>query len=216
MANSNAGMLGRKLGMTQIFDEQNNALGVTLIEITPNRILQVKTTKSKDGYSALQVGYGTRREKTISKPMRGHFAKSGLANVRFVREIRVTDDVAQKYQAGGQLSIDGLFAAGERIDVSGLTKGRGTTGVMKRHNFSGFKRSHGVHEYARHGGSIGTRLTPGMTLAGMPMVGRYGNENVTIQNVKIIKIDTERNVLYVKGGVPGPNGGILRLRKAVK
>lgn len=216
MANTRMGLLGKKLGMTQIFDAAGNAVGATLIELLPNRVLQVKTSKSKDGYAALQLGYGTRRAALISKPVKGHLAKTGEADVRTIAEIRVTDEVAAKYQAGQTISAGEVFAEKQHVDVTGLIKGRGFTGVMKRHNFSGFKRSHGAHEYKRHGGSIGTRLTPGMTLSGMPMPGHYGDAQVTIQNLTVLKIDSERNLVYLLGGVPGANGTVLKIRKAVK
>lgn len=216
MANTRMGLLGKKLGMTQIFDTNGNAVGATLVELLPNRVLQVKTTKTKEGYAALQLGYGQRRESLISKPVKGHLAKSGSADVRHIAEVRVTDEVAGKYQAGQFISAAEIFSAKDKIDVTGDIKGRGFTGVMKRHNFSGFKRTHGAHEYKRHGGSIGTRLTPGMTLSGMPMPGQYGNAQVTVQNIVVLKIDAERNLVYLLGGIPGANNGILKLRKGVK
>lgn len=216
MSSKKVGLIGRKLGMTQVFDDAGNTVGATIVEVAPNRVLQVKTEKSKDGYAALQLGYGTQKEARITKPMRGHMAKSGATFVRYVREFRVDNATASKYQAGQELTIGDFFSAKERIDVTGQTKGRGFAGVMKRHNFSGFKRTHGAHEYKRHGGSIGCRLTPGMTLAGMPMGGHYGNEQVTIQNIQIIRIDAERNLVFLKGGVPGPNGSVFQLKKAAK
>lgn len=216
MSSKKPGLIGRKLGMTQIFDDAGNAVGVTVVEVAPNRVLQVKSTKGKDGYAALQLGYGSQKESRITKPMRGHMAKSGTSFVRHVRELRVDESVASKYQVGQEIKLGDLFSAKERIDVSGLSKGRGFAGVMKRHNFSGFKRTHGAHEYKRHGGSIGCRLTPGMTLAGMPMPGQYGNADVTVQNIQILKIDLDRNLVYLKGGVPGAPGAVFKLRKAAK
>lgn len=220
MSSAKMGLIGTKLGMTQVFDDAGNSVGVTILEVKPNRVLQVKTSKTSDGYSALQLGYGARRVKRISKAVQGHLAKSESVkegvSVRFIREFRVSEDLAAKYQAGQDINVTEIFAAKERVDIAGVTKGRGFTGVMKRHNFSGFKRSHGVHEYARHGGSIGTRLTPGMTLAGMPMGGQYGTENVTIQNLQILRIDAERNLVFLKGGVPGPNGAMVKIKKPAK
>ena len=216
MSSKKPGLIGRKLGMTQVFDDAGNSVGVTLVEVAPNRVLQVKTAKSKDGYAALQLGYGSQKESRITKPIRGHLAKCGASFVRYIRELRVDDAFASKYQAGQEIKVTDLFSAKERIDVTGLSKGRGFTGVMKRHNFSGFKRTHGAHEYKRHGGSIGCRLTPGMTLAGMPMPGHHGNADVTVQNIQILRIDAERNLVFLKGGVPGPNGTIFKLRKAAK
>jgi large subunit ribosomal protein L3 len=216
MSSAKPGLIGRKLGMTQIFDDAGNTIGVTLVEVAPNRVLQVKSSKGKDGYAALQLGYGSQKESRITKPMRGHMAKSGTSFVRYVREMRVDEAVASKYQAGQFIEASEIFAVKDRIDVSGVSKGRGFGGVMKRHNFSGFKRTHGAHEYKRHGGSVGCRLTPGMTLGGMPMPGHYGNADVTVQNVQIVRMDKERNLLFLKGGVPGPNGAIFKLRKAAK
>ncbi len=216
MSSKKMGLMGRKLGMTQVFDESGNAIGVTLVEVLPNRVLQVKSEKGVDGYAALQIGYGTQKESRLTKAVAGHQKKSGEANVRTISELRVDEATASKYQAGQLISLTDIFAAKERVDVIGDTKGRGHTGVMKRHNFSGFKRTHGAHEYKRHGGSIGCRLTPGMTLAGMPMTGHYGDEQVTIQNLLVLKVEAERNLLYLKGGIPGPNGAVLKIKKPAK
>jgi len=214
--NYTMGLYGRKLGMTQIFDDVGNTIGTTIVEITPNRVIQVKTSKSGDGYAAIQLGFGTRRERLLSRPIAGHLKKAGSAPVRFLREVRMTDAQVAAYSVGQELTVAEIFQAKSRVDVSGTIKGRGFTGVMKRYNFSGFKRTHGAHEYKRHGGSIGTRLTPGMTLSGMPMPGRYGQDEVTIQNLLVLKVDAEKHLIYIKGGIPGPNGGYLRVRKAIK
>jgi large subunit ribosomal protein L3 len=216
MANMQVGLLGRKLGMTQIFDTAGNALGVTVIEIQPNTVVQVKTAAGKDGYSAIQLGYGARKESRVSKALKGHVAKAGARPFRVIREVRLPDAVAQTHTVGQQLTVGSVFNDKERVDVVGTSKGRGFAGVMKRHNFAGFKRSHGVHEYYRHGGSIGTRLTPGMTLKGVKMPGHMGAARTTIQNLQVIRVDAERNLLFVKGGVPGPDGGNVIVRKAVK
>jgi large subunit ribosomal protein L3 len=217
MANETMGLLGRKLGMTQIFDEAGNANGVTVLQVGPNTVVQVKSAGGKDGYAALQLGFGTRKESRTTKAVRGHVAKSGATgNFKVLREIRVSDAVAQAHTAGQELTVGTFFKAAQKVDVIGVSKGRGFAGVMKRHNFSGFKRSHGVHEYYRHGGSIGTRLTPGMTLKGVKMPGHMGNARTTIQNLVVVKMDTERHLLYVKGGVPGPDGAMIVVRSAVK
>jgi large subunit ribosomal protein L3 len=218
MSSAKMGLLGTKLGMTQIFDDAGNTIGVTILEVKPNRVIQVKTSKTKDGYPSVQLGYGLKKASRISKAVQGHLAKTG-ANaplVRYIKEFRVSDEIANKYQVGQEIKPSEIFAVKERIDIAGVTKGRGFTGVMKRHNFSGFKRTHGAHEYKRHGGSIGTRLTPGMTLKGMPMGGQYGTENVTIQNLQIVRIDADRNLVFLKGGVPGPNGALVKIKKAAK
>jgi large subunit ribosomal protein L3 len=216
MANESVGLLGRKLGMTQIFDEAGNAHGVTVLEVKPNTVIQVKSTDTKDGYAAVQLGYGTRKESRVSKAIKGHVGKVGARPFRVIREIRLPDAVAKAHTAGQQLTVDGAFAVKQRVDVIGTSKGRGFAGVMKRHNFSGFKRSHGVHEYYRHGGSIGTRLTPGMTLKGVKMPGHMGSARVTVQNLKVVKVDVERNLVMVRGGVPGPDGATVIVRNSTK
>ncbi|MFN7144284.1 MAG: 50S ribosomal protein L3 [Myxococcota bacterium] len=216
MANEQIGLLGRKLGMTQIFDDAGNALGVTVLEVQPNTIVQVKTSETKDGYAALQLGYGARKESRVSKAVVGHVGKVGARPFRVIREIRVPDAVAKTHTAGTQILVGSVFTAKQRVDVVGTSKGRGFAGVMKRHNFAGFKRSHGVHEYYRHGGSIGTRLTPGMTLKGVKMPGHMGAARTTVQNLQVVRVDADKNLLFVKGGVPGPDGGYIVVRTAVK
>jgi large subunit ribosomal protein L3 len=216
VANSQFGLLGRKIGMTQLFDAAGNALGVTVVEMGPNTVLQVKTTDSKDGYSALQLGFGTQKPQRKTKAELGHLKKvAGDYVPRVVREIRVSDEVAKAHTAGQQLGADS-FKAAERVDIAGVSKGKGFQGVMKRHNFSGFSRTHGVHEYYRHGGSIGTRLTPGMTMAGMKMGGHMGDAAVTVQNIAVVKVDAERNLLFLRGGVPGADGAMVLVRRTVK
>lgn len=219
--NESMGLFGRKLGMTQIYDADGNVVPCTVIEATPNPVLRVKTTEGKDGYNALQVGFGSRRASLANKPEAGQFkAVEGAVaegqTVRFVREIRVDAETAGKHAVGSFLRAGELLTEGEKVDVVGTSKGRGYAGVMKRHNHSGFKRTHGVHEFKRHGGSIGTRLTPGMTLAGMPMPGHMGDIRTTVQNLVVAKIDAERNLVYVRGGVPGAVGALVLVRRAVK
>ncbi|GDX78434.1 50S ribosomal protein L3 [Deltaproteobacteria bacterium] len=216
MANEKLGIVGKKLGMTQLFDASGAVRGVTVIEVTANTILQIKTTAGKDGYNAVQVGWGERKESRVTKAERGHFAKAGAPLATVVREFRVDAATAAGLEVGKQLTISDFFKEGQRIDVQGVSKGRGFAGVMKRHNFSGFHASHGVHEYYRHGGSIGTRLTPGMTMSGMKMPGHMGDAKLTVQNAKIEKIDVERNLIYLRGGVPGGDNAVLALRPAVK
>lgn len=216
MANEKLGIIGKKLGMTQVYDKAGNVRGVTVIEVEPNTILQVKTAEGKDGYNAIQLSWGTRKESRATKAERGHFAKANAPVARVVREFRVDAATAGKYQAGAQLKLSDFFAAGQRIDIQGVSKGRGFSGVMKRHNFAGFGSSHGVHEYYRHGGSIGTRLTPGMTMKGMKMPGHMGDEKLTVQNCFVEQVDVERNLLYVRGGVPGADGAVVALRPAIK
>jgi large subunit ribosomal protein L3 len=216
MANQQIGLLGRKLGMTQFFEADGSVRGVTVIEAAPNVVLRVKTPESDDGYSALQVGIGARKAGRATKAELGHAKKAGLeAAPRVIREVRVPKEEAARHTAGGTLTI-AMFAVNELVDVQGNSKGRGFAGVMKRHNFSGFHASHGVHEYYRHGGSIGTRLTPGMTFAGMKMPGRMGATTATVQNLRIVKVDAEKNLLFVLGSAPGADGDVVLVRKAVK
>ncbi len=215
MANTQMGLIGRKLGMTQIYDANGTAVAVTVIEVAPNTVLQVKTTDSKDGYTAVQLAYGAKKDARATKAELGHAKAAGAAGAfKVVREVRVTD--ASAFTKGAQITVSEVFAAGAKVDVSGNSKGRGFAGVMKRHNFAGFKRSHGVHEYYRHGGSIGTRLTPGMTLKGVKMPGHMGACRTTVQNLKVVKVDADRNLVMVRGGVPGPDGATVLVRKAVK
>jgi large subunit ribosomal protein L3 len=216
MANEQIGLLGRKLGMTQIFDEAGVVSAVTILEVQANTVVQVKTTATKDGYAALQLGYGSRKESRVTKAALGPTNKVGARPFRLIREIRVSDAAAATYTAGQQIAVSSVFAVKQKVDVVGNSKGRGFAGVFKRWNFSGFKRSHGVHEYYRHGGSIGTRLTPGMTFKGVKMPGRMGGKQKTIQNLVIVRIDEERNLVFVRGGVPGPDGSYIVIRAAVK
>lgn len=216
MANHQMGLLGRKLGMTQHFDESGAAMGVTVIEVGSNVVYQVKSKQGADGYSAIQLGVGARREVRTTKAQRGHAAKANAAVPKFMQEVRVPEAEATKHTVGATLSVGDVFKVNDRVDVRGVSKGRGFAGVLKRHHFSGFGRSHGVHEYKRHGGSIGTRLTPGMTFKGVRMAGHLGAARVTVQNMQVVKVDTEKNVLFVKGGVPGPNGAHVVVRKTVK
>jgi len=216
MANEKLGLIGKKLGMTQLFDAAVNVRGVTVLQVTPNTVVQVKTTSTKDGYNAVQIGTGTKKEARLTKAELGHFAKAGVGALAFVREFRVDAATVAGLEPGKQLTVGDFFKAGQRVDVQGTSKGKGFQGVMKRHNFSGFKASHGVHEYYRHGGSIGTRLTPGMTQAGMKMPGQMGNAKVSVQGLFVEKVDAERNLVYVRGGVPGADNAIIAIRPAVK
>jgi large subunit ribosomal protein L3 len=202
--------------MTQFFDENNAIVPVTVIDVSGNTVTQVKTTDGDDGYSAIQVGIDTKKSSQTNKALDGHFAKAETATPQFVRELRVESSEIGSYSAGQNLEIEGIFSAGEKVDVTGVSKGRGFAGVMKRHNFAGFIRSHGTHEFFRHGGSIGTRLTPGHVLKGKKMPGHMGAEQVTVQNLTVARIDTDKSLLFIRGGVPGANGGYVVVRKAVK
>lgn len=215
MANMQMGLLARKLGMSQIFDNEGEIVPVTVLEVTPNTVTRVKTD-DKDGYSAVQIGFGERRASRTNKALDGHAAKAGVKAPVVLRELRVPEAVSGTYQQGQQVKVDSLFAAGDFVDVTGTSKGRGFSGVMRRHHFKGFVDSHGTHEYFRHGGSIGTRLTPGMTLKGVRMPGHMGAARATVQNIKVVRVDGEQNLIFIRGGVPGPTGATVLVRKAVK
>lgn len=211
------GLWGRKLGMTTIFDEKGDRLGVTVVEIERNVVVQRKTTES-DGYSAIQIGFGHRRPKLVTKPQAGHFGKAGIAPEQFPRkvsEIRLDDADVQKFTVGQELSLD-FFAAGDVIDVQGVSKGKGAQGVMKRHNFQGFNASHGTHEFFRHGGSIGCRTDPGRVHKGKRMGGHMGADNMTVQNIRIARIDADKRLVLLRGAVPGAKGDLVFLRDAIK
>jgi large subunit ribosomal protein L3 len=206
-------LLCRKLGMTRIFDQAGEAVPVTVLEAGPNAVLQHKTP-AKDGYSALQLGFGERRAKTLSKAMQGHFAKAKSAPRRFVAECRVDAAELEKHAVGSELKAD-LFTPGQRVDVIGTSKGRGTAGVVKRYHFAMQKWTHGTHEGARRPGSSGANTYPGHVWKGKRMYGRMGNERVTTRNVEVVRVDLERNLLLVRGAVPGHNRALVRLRPAV-
>ncbi len=216
MANEMPGLIGRKIGMTQIFADNGTAIAVTVVEAGPNAVLQVKSADGTDGYNAVQLGFADKKPSRTTQAEQGHFDKAGTSPKKHVVEFRLAADAAAAYTAGQELGVADVFAEGDAVDVIGTSKGRGFAGVMKRHGFRGFIRTHGTHEYFRHGGSIGTRLTPGHVLKGKKMGGHMGAERVTIQNLKVVKLDADNNLLYIKGGIPGPNGGIVRVRKAVK
>ena len=213
--NTNPGIYGRKLGMTQYFAEDGNVVRVSVIEAGPVTVVG-KRTKEKDGYSALIVGLGERKEKHTSKPRAGIFKKAGVTPQRTVREIRGSEEFVAKYEVGGTMKLDELFKPGQFVDAQGKTRGRGFTGVIRRWSFAGGVASHGTHEYFRHGGSIGTNMTPGRTLPNLRMPGQYGNETVSVQNLKIAKVDAEKHLLLIIGGTPGAKNGLLLVRHAVK
>lgn len=217
MSKAYSGLLGRKVGMTQLYlADKDVMVGVTVVDVSGNVVTAVKNSATRDGYHALQIGILDKKAARVSKPLAGHFAKCNVKAKKFVKELRASAAVADAAVAGSELSVADFFQAGMLVDVVGTSKGRGFAGVMKRHNFRGFIRSHGTHEYFRHGGSIGTRLTPGMVLKGKKMPGHMGSARTTVQNLAVVKVDTERGLVFVKGGVPGANGGYVIVRKAVK
>lgn len=213
--NQQPGVYGRKLGNTQFFAEDGSVVRVTVIEAGPC-VVVAKRTMEKDGYSALVLGLGERKDKHVRRPQLGAFKKAGLAPKRVVKEVRVPPDVAAKYEPGATLKLDEIFAPGDRVDARGKTRGRGFTGVMRLWGFAGAVRTHGSHEYQRHGGSIGTNMTPGRTFPNHRMGGQYGNETVSVLNLRVARVDPEKHLLLLEGGVPGAKGSLVLVRKAVK
>lgn len=204
-------ILGKKIGMTQIF-EDGKVVPVTVIEAGPNFVLQTKTAE-KDGYVAIQVGFDEKREKNTTKPLMGIFNKAGVKPQRFVKEFRM--ETVDAYALGQEIKVD-VLANAEFVDITGTSKGKGTAGVMKRHNFGGNRATHGVSRNHRLGGSIGNSSTPGEVYKGRKMAGRLGNEKVTVQNLKVVRVDVENNLLLVKGAVPGAKNGYLTIKAALK
>jgi large subunit ribosomal protein L3 len=206
------GLLGTKLGMTQLWDENNRIVPVTVIQAGPCVVTQVRTPDS-DGYNAVQLGFGAIKAKKVTKPVGGHFAKADVTPRKHLVEIRTSD--ASEYTLGQELSAD-VFEPSEVLDVTGVSKGKGTAGVMKRHGFHGLRASHGVHRKHRSPGSIGGCATPGRVFKGMKMAGRMGVERVTVQNLTVHAVDAERGLILIKGAVPGARGGLVVLRSASK
>ena len=192
------GIIGKKVGMTQIFDEVGNVIPVTVIETTPNTVVQIKTIE-KDGYNAIQLGYGEIKDKHINKPEKGHFSKANLTPKKHLREFRVEN--IENYKVGDEVKAD-IFQAGEKIDVQGITKGKGFQGVIKRHG--------------QHRGPMGHASTPGRVFKGKKLPGHMGKNTVTIQNLDVVKVDMDKNVILIKGSVPGAKGAILKIKSAVK
>ena len=205
-------ILGRKLGMTQIFDETGLMIPVTVIEAGPMTVLRKKTAE-RDGYSAVVVAYEDVKEARVNKPQTGEFKKAGVAPKRFIREFKF--DNADSYETGKEIKCD-IFANGDMVDVSGVTRGRGFSGVIKRWNQRRLKMTHGTGPVHRSVGSTGANSTPSKVIKGLHMPGQYGHENVTVLNLKVVRVDSERNVLLVRGAVPGPKGGLVTVRQTVK
>ncbi len=204
--------LCRKVGMTRVFEEDGRCRAVTVLDATPNAVVQ-KRIPETHGYSALQLAVGERRARTLSKPEAGHFEKAGVAPKRWLAETRVSEEEAAAYEPGQELTVE-LFEKGQRVDVIGKSKGRGTAGVVKRHNFAVHTEGHGTHEFFRHGGSIGAGAFPGRVIKGLKMSGRMGNHRVTTRNLEVVHVDPERNLLYLSGSVPGHPNGLVRVRAA--
>lgn len=208
------GLVGKKVGMSRIFNADGAAVPVTVLEVDPNRITQVKN-EANDGYRAVQVTLGTRRLSRVTKPMAGHFAKAGVAAGRGLWEFRLEDGEGESLQAGGEIKVD-IFSAGQKVDVQGTTIGKGFAGVIKRHHFRGGRASHGNSLSHRAPGSIGQRQTPGRVFPGKKMAGHLGNTTRTQMGLEVVRVDAERNLLLIKGAVPGPKGADVVIRPAVK
>jgi large subunit ribosomal protein L3 len=205
-------IVGEKLGMTQVWGEGNKVIPVTVLKVDPARIVQVKTTE-RDGYTALQVTYGLKDAKKLTKPEAGHFAGAGVAAGTNLVELRL--DSIDGFEVGQQISVDTLIP-GERVDVIATSRGKGWAGAMKRHNFAGQGAAHGNHKMHRSPGSVGQCSFPGRVFKGQKMAGHMGNHQVTTLNLEVVSADLERNLLLVKGSIPGPNGGVVIVRNAVK
>ncbi len=206
------GIIGKKVGMTQIFDEKGKVIPVTVIEAGPCVVTQKKTAEN-DGYEAVQVGFGDQKPQRLKKPLKGHFDKGGVAPKKTLRELRL-DDISS-LNVGDLIKAD-VFEAGEHVDVTGTSKGKGYAGVIKRWNFHRLKESHGTGPVARHAGSLGAISDPSRVFPGHKAAGHLGAETVTIQNLTVAKVDAENNLIAIKGAVPGPNGGIVVIRDSVK
>jgi large subunit ribosomal protein L3 len=206
------GIIGRKLGMTQVFGENGNVIPITVIEAGPCAVVQIKT-KEKEGYNALQLGFMKKKPQRVSRPLSGHFQKSGTGPFYFLKEFRVEE--TEGYKVGQEITLE-AFKVGDVVDITGTSKGKGFAGVIKRHGFRGFPGSHGTHEYFRHGGSVGSNTYPGRTFKGKRMPGLFGYSRVTVENFKVVDIKPENNLLLVKGAIPGSVNSIVTIREAVK
>jgi len=213
--NTQPGIFGRKVGSTQLFEQDGTVTRVTVIQAGPEVVLG-KRTLEKDGYSALVLGLEDRKEKHTTKPAAGYFKKVGTSPKRVVKELRCDAEFASKWEVGQELKLEEIFQPGMLVDARGTTRGRGFTGVVRRWGFAGAVTTHGTHEYRRHPGSIGTNMTPGRTLPNLKMGGQYGNETVSILNLKVARVDSERHLLLIEGGIPGAKDGLVLVRHAVK
>lgn len=207
------GLLGTKLGMTQVWDENGNVVPVTVIEMSPNVVTQIRTPEV-DGYSAVQIAAGQIDPRKVNQPTAGHFAKAGVTPRRHLTEVRTAD--AADYSLGQELTIDSTFEAGQLVDVVGTSKGKGFAGTMKRHNFKGQPASHGAHRVHRKPGAVGQCATPARVFKGVRMAGRMGASQVTTLNLEVVRADAEQQVVLVRGAVPGPRGGLVLVRDAIK
>ena len=208
------GLIGRKVGMTRVFTDDGASIPVTVLEVIPNRVTQIKTIAS-DGYTSLQVAHGTRRASRVTKSLTGHFAKAGVAAGSGMKEFNVTDEVLAGYQVGGNVTVE-IFSAGQLVDVTGSSIGKGFAGAIKRHHFKSNRASHGNSKSHNVPGSIGMAQDPGRVFPGKRMPGHLGDVTVTTQNLVIVRVDVERNLLLIKGAIPGSKGGDVVVRPAIK
>lgn len=204
-------ILGKKVGMTQVFDEEGVVIPVTVIEAGPIKVIQKKNIEN-DGYTSIQIGYADAKENRVNKPLKGHFDKAQVEYKRYIREIKVEN--ADEYEVGQELKVD-MFEVGERVDIDGVSKGKGTQGPIKRYGLRKGPSSHGSKHHRRPG-AMAAAADPGRVLKGKKLAGRMGNEKVTIQNLEIVRVDAEKNLLLIKGAVPGPKGGLLTIKESVK
>jgi len=208
------GLIGKKLGMTQLYTEQGELVPVTVIQAGPCTVVQAKTAAT-DGYAAVQLGFGEKKQQRATKAYRQHCVRAGKGVFQVLREFRL-EGTNESLSAGDEIAVERLFKSGDRVDVTGVSKGRGFAGVIKRHGFSGFPKSHGTHEYFRHGGSIGNRSFPGRVFKGKRMAGQLGNARVTTQNLEVIAVRPAEHLLLVRGAIPGARGRLVLVRLAVK
>lgn len=204
------GIIGKKVGMTQVFTGEGGLVPVTVVQAGPCTVVQAKT-QARDRYVAVQLGFGAQKKQRVSKAMNGHVAKAQKGPFRVLREFRTGEDAA--LEVGQDVRVADVFQAGDIVDVTGVSKGKGTAGVMKRHHFSGFPGSHGTHEYFRHGGSIGNRSFPGRVFKGKRMSGRMGNERVTVANLQVVEVRADQDLIFLRGAIPGSKGGTIVIRK---
>ena len=212
--NQNPGVIGRKLGMTQVFSDDGSVIACTVVESKP--VVVGKRTEYKDGYSALILGEGERAESRVNKPLSGLYKKANVAPKQTLRELRCSAEFAAGFEVGQEVKLEQIFEEGQLVDVQGISRGQGFQGVVKRYNFAGNVQTHGTHEYRRHGGSIGTRMTPGRVKLGMKMPGQHGNKTFSVLSQKIVKIVPDQNLILIRGGVPGSRDQIVVVRGAVR
>lgn len=213
--NLKPGIIGKKLGMTQLYKDDGTVQRVTVVD-TSSVIVVGKRTKEKDGYTAVILGMTDAKDKHLTKPQVGTFKSRGVPAKRILRELRCTEEFAGKCEVGKSPDLAEIFQPGQMVDAQGTTRGRGFSGVVRRWSFAGMVSTHGTHEYRRHGGSIGTNMTPGRTLPNLKMPGQYGNELVSVLNLRVARVDTEKQLLLIEGGIPGSANGTVLVRQAVK